>query len=95
MFGKDVLKVDFNETDIIVTEPYFNFSTTQEAMNEILFEEYQFKSALRTNPSFLSQYKYSREQPQKPFCTLVVDTGYSFTHIVPYYKERKLVENIR
>ena len=44
-----VLQVDFNESSIILTEPYFNFTSIQEAINEILFEEYQFKSIFRTN----------------------------------------------
>ena len=43
------LQVDFNETSLILTEPYFNFTSIQEAVNEILFEEYQFKSVYRTN----------------------------------------------
>lgn len=43
------IQVDFADTSIIITEPYFNFSSIQESMNEILFEEYQFQSALRIN----------------------------------------------
>ena len=46
-------QVDFNETNIIVTEPYFNFNSVQEAMNEIFFEEYAFKSVLKTNGKYL------------------------------------------
>lgn len=42
-------QVEFPDTSIIITEPYFNFSSIQESMNEILFEEYQFQSALRIN----------------------------------------------
>lgn len=41
--------MEFADTSIIITEPYFNFTSIQESMNEILFEEYQFQSALRTN----------------------------------------------
>lgn len=42
-------QVDFADTSVVITEPYFNFSSIQESMNEILFEEYQFQSALRIN----------------------------------------------
>lgn len=49
LFGKEMFKVDFADTSVIITEPYFNFSSIQESMNEILFEEYQFQSVLRTN----------------------------------------------
>lgn len=44
-----IIQVDFADTSIIITEPYFNFSSIQESMNEILFEEYEFQSALRIN----------------------------------------------
>lgn len=46
------LQVDFADTNIVITEPYFNFTSIQESMNEILFEEYQFQSALRINGKF-------------------------------------------
>lgn len=42
-------QVDFADTSIVITEPYFNFTSIQESMNEILFEEYQFQAALRIN----------------------------------------------
>jgi len=46
--------VDFVDTNIIITEPYFNFSSIQESMNEILFEEYQFQAVLRVNGESVS-----------------------------------------
>nr|XP_022293675.1 actin-related protein 6-like [Crassostrea virginica] len=95
LFGKDALKVDFNETNIIVTEPYFNFNSVQEAMNEIFFEEYAFKSVLKTNASFLSQYKYNKEKNAPPLCSVVLDTGYSFSHVVPYFRGKKMSESVK
>lgn len=94
MFGKEKFRVDFNETSVILTEPYFNFQSIQEGMNEVLFEEYGFKSAFRTNPSFLSQYKLSCDNPDRKLCSLVLDTGYSFSHIVPYYNGKKIKESV-
>ncbi|KAL5009609.1 hypothetical protein ScPMuIL_011914 [Solemya velum] len=94
-FGKNGLKVDFTESNIIVTEPYFNFASIQEGMNELLFEEYQFNSVLRTNSGFLSQYKVHQEEKTKTLCTVIVDSGYSFSHIVPYFKGAKILEAIR
>ena len=35
--------VDAQTKNIVFTEPYFNFSSIQEGLNEILFEEYKFK----------------------------------------------------
>ena len=42
-------QVDFNDTTLIVTEPFFNFQSIQEAMTEVLFEDYQFKALYRCN----------------------------------------------
>nr|CAB3219971.1 actin-related protein 6-like [Phallusia mammillata] len=93
IFGKDVLNLKFNETSVIVTEPHFNFASIQESMNEIFFEEYEFNSIIRINASTLASHQYSHDNPEEN-CCLVVDSGYSFTHIVPYYKNRKIVEAV-
>ena len=37
------------DINIISKESYFNFTSIQESMNEILFEEYQFQAVLRVN----------------------------------------------
>ncbi|XP_014849481.1 PREDICTED: actin-related protein 6 [Poecilia mexicana] len=94
LFGKEMFKVEFPDTSIIITEPYFNFSSIQESMNEILFEEYQFQSALRINAGSLSAHHYFTSKPSE-LCCLVVDSGFSFTHIVPYCRSKKLKEGIR
>uniref|UniRef100_A0A1A8HAZ4 Actin-related protein 6 n=2 Tax=Nothobranchius korthausae TaxID=1143690 RepID=A0A1A8HAZ4_9TELE len=94
LFGKEMFKVEFVDTSIIVTEPYFNFSSIQESMNEILFEEYQFQSVLRINAGSLAAHHYFHTKPSE-LCCLVVDSGFSFTHIVPYCRSKKLKEGIR
>lgn len=43
--------------------------------------------------SFLSQFK--RQSEETHLCCLVVDSGYSFTHIIPYYNGKKLTEGVR
>lgn len=88
-FGKEELNIKPGETSIILTEPHFNFSTIQEGMNELFFEEYQFQSILRTNATTLSYRKFEEEFPLES-CCVIVDTGYSFTHIVPYHEGKKI-----
>ncbi|KAE8615180.1 hypothetical protein XENTR_v10008435 [Xenopus tropicalis] len=85
--------VDFPDSNIIITEPYFNFSSIQESMNEILFEEYQFQAALRINAGALSAHRYFRDNPSE-LCCIIVDSGYSFTHIVPFCRSKKKKEGI-
>ncbi|CAK9828765.1 Actin-related protein 6 [Anthophora retusa] len=94
VFSKECCPVNLNQLSIIVTEPLFNFSTIQEAMTEIFFEEYECQSLLRINASTLSCYQYKTENPNAK-CCIVVDSGYSFTHVVPYVNDTKIKEGIR
>lgn len=94
IFSQECLPVNFPETPVVITEPYFNFNSVQEAMTEIFFEEYECHSLLRINSGDLSSYHYSQENPNALSC-LLVDAGYSFTHIVPYIKGKKLKSGIR
>ncbi|KAM7298367.1 actin-related protein 6 [Ixodes scapularis] len=87
MFGKDVFNVKYEDTCIILTEPFFNFPSIRETLVEVLYEEYQFHSLLLTNAGALSCLKYRREHARELAC-LVVDTGFSFTHLAPYLKGR-------
>ncbi|CAH1642944.1 unnamed protein product [Spodoptera littoralis] len=93
MFSKECCPVNFSETPLIITEPLFNFASIQEAMTEIFFEEYECTSLLRINATDLAEYKYRKDHTNK--CTLVVDSGYSFTNIVPYIDGKKYREGIR
>lgn len=101
------------DTDLIITEPYFNFKAIQNNTDEVLFEEYGFNSILRTNSGFLSSINHMStnsnldgttdlptEKDSFPLACLVVDSGFSFTHIAPYvYHEKnqylKLKQGIR
>jgi len=88
VFGKECCPANFSETPLIVTEPYFNFSNIQEAMAEMFFEEYECQALLRIPSGDLSEYHY-RHDHKDAQCCLVVDSGFSFTHVVPYIKGKK------
>lgn len=47
------LKIDFKETPIIFTEPYFNFLSIQKAVTELFFEEYKCQALLRINGMYV------------------------------------------
>jgi actin-related protein 6 len=92
--------VNLSETPTIVTEPIFNFASLKDAMIEIFFEEYDCHSLLHVTAAELaaSNYSYQCTKPKnakKPLCCVVVDTGYSFTHIVPFIKGVMVKEAIR
>lgn len=42
----------------------------------------------------LSAHHYFHTNPSE-LCCMVVDTGFSFTHIAPYCRSRKMKEGIR
>jgi actin-related protein 6 len=44
----------------------------------------------------LAAYKYLKENQsnEREFC-LVVDSGYSFTHIVPFYRGKIILDGLR
>lgn len=90
---QSLLKITPSDLNLIITEPPFNFQSVRDAMIEVLFEEYGFSSITLTLPSSLSSFHQLMEYPDRP-CTLVVDSGYSFTHIVPYYRGKALPESI-
>ncbi|XP_077452215.1 actin-related protein 6 isoform X2 [Stigmatopora argus] len=77
-----------------VWDHLFGKEMFKESMNEILFEEYRFQSALRINAGSLSARRYFRAQPYE-LCCLVVDSGFSFTHIAPYCRSRRMKDAIR
>lgn len=103
LFTKKNKDIEPQETDIIVTEPYFNFRNIQNNIDEVLFEEYGFKSVLRTNTGYLSSinHRFNNDKIDSttdlpttddtfPLACLVVDSGFSFTHIAPYVYSEKL-----
>ncbi|XP_044735335.1 actin-related protein 6 [Chrysoperla carnea] len=94
IFSDECLSVNFNEVPVIITEPIFNFRSIQEGITEIFFEEYECPALLRCNATDLSHFNYSQTNDNHLGC-LVVDSGFSFTHIVPYINGVKVRSAIR
>lgn len=105
LFSQDCCSVSFANHPLIITHPVFNFHSIQEAMAEIFFEEYEFEKMLPICGVDLVARKYYLETSEAmsehdtsirvPLCCLVIDMGYSFTHIVPFVKEKKWKAGIR
>lgn len=64
-------------------------------MYEIFFEEYECDLMLKTTAADLTAQKLSSLSKTRPFCCVVVDMGYSFTHVVPFIKGKKVKNGIR
>ncbi|KAK4026015.1 actin-related protein 6 [Daphnia magna] len=91
LMGKDCFNVHINSMSLVLTQPYLNFQSVQEGLSEYWFEEMECESFLTINPGTLSAYKYGKENPSE-LCCLVVDCGYSFTHLIPYVQGKKITE---
>ena len=90
----EVLSITPSDHNLVFTEPLFNFPSIQDTLQEIFFEEYKFSSVLCCSAPTLSALHHTHTHPDS-LCCLVVDSGYSFTHIVPYYKGRFVPEAVR
>ncbi|KAK0487808.1 actin-like protein ARP6 [Armillaria novae-zelandiae] len=76
VFSGEVLGIDTTETSLLLTEPYHNLPNIQAVYDQFVFEEYQFPSYYRCTPAALLAAPAAE-------CALIVDSGFSFTHVVP------------
>ena len=86
-------------TSLVVTEPPFSPEPIQNDTNEIVFEEFGFNEYLRRPAAWFSAYEFEQSRsgagagagPGSPraahptqSCCTIVDSGFSFTHIMPF-----------
>jgi actin-related protein 6 len=84
LFGADCFNVDFQDCRLMQTDPSSLVPAIPDISDEIAFEIYQFHSFLQTSaPACVAQANLP-EKGNENLCCLVVDSGYSFTHIVPF-----------
>ncbi|KAF9065180.1 actin family [Rhodocollybia butyracea] len=85
VFSEQVLGVNTTESSLVLTEPYFNLPNIQDVYDQFVFEEYEFLSYHRCTPASLISHGKLLEAHglPPPECMLIVDSGFSFTHVVP------------
>jgi len=85
LFSTEVLSINAQESSLIITEPYFDLPNIQDIYDQFVFEEYEFQSYYRCTPAAMIPYGslFATEGPNTPECALIVDSGFSFTHVVP------------
>lgn len=87
LFGKTGVNITPSESSLCVTEAPFSPEPLQNDMNEIVFEEYRFEEYLRKPAAWFSAYELSNNPPEgvlNPSCSTIVDSGFSFTHTMPF-----------
>ena len=75
------------DTSLVLTEPLVNPPTLQNDYNEVVFEYFGFQEYTRRPAATFSMYEFHhdsvRNQNNLNSC-LIVDSGFSFTHTVPF-----------
>ncbi|KAF8887162.1 actin-related protein Arp6 [Infundibulicybe gibba] len=84
LFSEEVLDINTTESSLLITEPYFNLPNIQEIYDQFVFEEYEFQAYHRCTPASVIAYGglFARANTT-PECMVVIDSGFSFTHVVP------------
>ncbi|CAE7095279.1 unnamed protein product, partial [Rhizoctonia solani] len=77
------LNIDPREHSFLVIEPPFNMQTIQETYDQMVFEEWEFQSYFRCPSATLLPYSDIFNPGPQPECAILVDSGFSFTHIIP------------
>ncbi|XP_077211220.1 actin-related protein 6 isoform X2 [Tasmannia lanceolata] len=74
-------------SSLLLVEPLFNLPSIQRATDELVFEDFGFRSLyVADSPSLVHLYEASRRPDgllSSTQCSLVVDSGFSFTHAAP------------
>lgn len=90
---RDVVKVDPGDRSLLITEPMFALDALKQELDETVFEKYGFPSCLVTTAPALTM-KYASNRFKGPIagggCGIVVDVGFSATHVVPCFDGRVL-----
>ncbi|CAI0389264.1 unnamed protein product [Linum tenue] len=84
------LKISPPSSTLLLTEPLFALPSIQRAADELVFEDFGFKSLHVADPAKLVHIYEANRQPHglaaTAQCSLVVDCGFSFTHATPVYQ---------
>ncbi|CAN4096717.1 unnamed protein product [Withania somnifera] len=86
----NLLKITPSQSSLLLTEPLFNLPSIQRSLDEIIFEDFNFKALyVSDSPSLVHLYEASRRPyglVSKAQSSLVVDCGFSFTHTSPVFQ---------
>ncbi|KAK9866229.1 hypothetical protein WJX84_000602 [Apatococcus fuscideae] len=96
---RSVLKVDPNSSSLLLTEAPFALPAVEELTAQLVFEDFGFHSCLRVPAATLAQKAHCQDQPgiaaNRAACGLVVDAGFSFTHVVPVFDAHAISSGIK
>lgn len=93
------LKVDPKESGLLLTEPLLNLQACQSMTEQVVFEDFGFRSYYSCPAPLLAARHHFSRNPKSDACLagagLVLDLGFSFTHAVPIFDNRVVNYGIR
>lgn len=101
IFGK-ILKLPtdnknlYSTVGLLITEPVYNFPQIRKEMIKLFFEEYGFGKILISSSPQLAAFNYilNKKSKNENNC-LIIDSGYSFTHVVPFIDGYKISTHMK
>ncbi|KAJ0985685.1 hypothetical protein J5N97_004041 [Dioscorea zingiberensis] len=94
---RSLLRADPAHSSLLLVEPLFNPPSIQRTTDELIFEDFGFRSLyVADSPSLVHLYEASRlPHLLQSCCSLVVDCGFSFTHAAPVLQNFTLNYGVR
>eukprot|EP00968_Pinguiococcus_pyrenoidosus_P011064 scaffold878_cov271-Pinguiococcus_pyrenoidosus.AAC.67 len=92
IFGDRHLRAHPPAAELYLTEAPLTPQFLQDFCHEMVFEQFGFLRLLKAPAAAFAAYRYGLEQPDPARCCVVVDSGFSFTHVMPYHEDRCLVD---
>ncbi|GLE05539.1 hypothetical protein PINS_up014562 [Pythium insidiosum] len=84
----ELLRADPREHALVATAPLFAPAAIDDTMQQVVFEEFGFPAFCRVASAEMSVRSSAQSAPTTPSCHLVIDSGFSFTHVVPVINGR-------
>ncbi|XP_047338176.1 actin-related protein 6 [Impatiens glandulifera] len=85
-----VLNITPSLSSLLLVEPLFNLPSIQRSLDEIIFEDFGFRSLfVADSPSLVHLYESNRQPNSlisRAQTSLIVDCGFSFTHAAPVFQ---------
>lgn len=86
LFSSSQLNITPSTSTLLLTQPLFALPSLQRAVDELVFEDFGFKSLYVADAPALAWSYESSLKPENLGCGLVVDCGFSFTHAAPVFQ---------
>lgn len=91
LFSKSLMNITPSDCNLILTEAPFTPTSLQNDINELIYEDFGFKSSLRRPAAWFSAYEFSKTNPvntEHASCCTIIDSGFSFSHAYPFINNK-------